>query len=92
MDLEIILFSQLSQIEKDKYCILSLDIWNLKLVQMDENNDIEKDSHIENKLALTTGERKWEGARQSKDLEVRITMYKINKLQGHTLQHREYSQ
>ena len=46
MDLEIILFSQLSQIEKDKYCILSLDIWNLKLVQMDENNDIEKDSRI----------------------------------------------
>ena len=41
---------------------------------------------------LTSGERKWEGARQSKDLEVRITMYKINKLQGHTLQHREYSQ
>ena len=46
MDLEIILFSQLSQIEKDIYCILSLDIWNLKLVQMDENNDIEKDSRI----------------------------------------------
>ena len=46
MDLEIILFSQLSHIEKDKYCILSLDIWNLKLVQMDENNDIEKNSHI----------------------------------------------
>ena len=46
MDLEIILFSQLSQIEKDKYCILSLDIWNLKLVQMDENNDIEKNSRI----------------------------------------------
>ena len=41
---------------------------------------------------LTSGERKWEGARQSEDLEVHITMYKINKLQGHTLQHREYSQ
>ena len=41
---------------------------------MDENNDIEKDSHIENKLVLTSGERKWEGARHSKDLEVHITM------------------
>ena len=46
MDLEIIVFSELSQTEKVKYCILSLDIWNLKLVQMDENNDIEKDSRI----------------------------------------------
>ena len=46
MNLEIIQFSQLSQTEKDKYCVLSLDIWNLKLVQMDENNDIEKDSRI----------------------------------------------
>ena len=76
MDLEIILFSQLSQIEKDKYCILSLDIWNLKLVQMDENNDIEKDSHIENKRVLTSGERKWEEVGQSKDLEVHITIIK----------------
>ena len=67
MDLEIILFSELSQTEKDKYCILSLDIWNLKVVQMDENNDVEKDSYIENKLVFTSGERKWEGARQSKD-------------------------
>ena len=76
MDLEIILFSQLSQTEKDKYCVLSLDIWNLKLVQMDENNDIEKDSHIENKRVLTSGERKWEEVGQSKDLEVHITIIK----------------
>ena len=41
---------------------------------------------------LTSGERKWEGARQSKDLEVHTAMYKINKLQGHTLQYTEYSQ
>lgn len=46
MDLEIIVFSELSQTEKVKYCILSLDIRNLNLVQMDENNDIKKDSHI----------------------------------------------
>ena len=46
MDLEIILFSELSQTEKDKYCILSLDIWNLKVVQMDENNDVKKDARI----------------------------------------------
>ena len=76
MDLEIIQFSQLSQTEKDKYCVLSLDIWNLKLVQMDENNDIEKDSHIENKRVLTSGERKWEEVGQSKDLEVHITIIK----------------
>ena len=41
---------------------------------------------------FTSGERKWEGARQSKDSEVHTTMCKINKLQGHTLQHREYGQ
>ena len=45
MDLDIILFSELSQTEKDKYCILSPDICNLKLVQMDGNNGVEKQSH-----------------------------------------------
>ena len=44
VDLDIILFSALSQTEKDKYCILSPDICNLKLVQMDENNGVGKDS------------------------------------------------
>ena len=46
MDLEIILFSETSQTEKDKYWILSLDIRKLKVVQMDGNNDIEKGSRI----------------------------------------------
>ena len=43
VDMDIILFSALSQTEKDKCCILSPDICNLKL-QMDENNGVEKDS------------------------------------------------
>ena len=42
--MDIILFRELSQTEKDKYCILSPDICNLKLVQMDENNGVGKDS------------------------------------------------
>ena len=42
MDMDIILFRELSQTEKDKYCILSPDICSLKLVQMDKNNGVEK--------------------------------------------------
>lgn len=57
---------------------------------MDENNDVKRLAYIENKLVLTSGRESGKGARQSKDLEILHYMYKINKLQGHTLQHREY--
>ena len=60
---------------------------------MDENNGVEKDSRTQGKtLVFTSGERKWEGARQSKTSEIHTTMYKVTKLQGHTFKHKEYSQ
>ena len=42
---------------------------------------------------ITSGEGEW-GAAQMwiGDLEVQMTMYTINKLQGYSIQHREYSQ
>ena len=38
------------------------------------------------------GERRGTGKIEEGDLEVKTTMYKINKLQGYTVQHRDYNQ
>ena len=50
---------------------------------------------IENKLVVTSGER--EGGRGKigvgeEEVQTIDTMYKINKLQGYIIQHKEYSQ
>ena len=43
MDFEGIMLSEVSQTEKDKYCMF-LHIWNLKIKQINEYNKIETDS------------------------------------------------
>ena len=50
-------------------------------------------TNIENKLVVTRGEREggW-GKIGVGDQEIQTTMYKINKLQGYIVHHREYSQ
>ena len=66
-------------------------MWNQKIKQTSKYNKKETDS--ENKLVVTSGER--EGGRGKigeEDQEVQTTMYKINKLQGYTVQHRKHSQ
>ena len=59
---------------------------------MDGNNGVEKQSRTQRlNQCLLVGRESGKG-QDSKDSEVHTTMCKINKLQGHTLQHREYSQ
>ena len=53
----------LSEIEKDKYYMLSFICGIYKMEQTNDYNKIETDSAIENKLAVTGGERKGGGAR-----------------------------
>ena len=62
VDLEGIMLSEISQTEKDKYCMISLlcRIWKIK--QTGEYNKKETDSDIENKPVVTSGERKGVGA------------------------------
>ena len=57
MDLEGIILSDISQTEKDKYCMISF-IWNLKNKTNYEYNKKEIDSYIKSKLVVTIGERK----------------------------------
>ena len=56
MDLDIIILSEVSQTEKDKYHMISLT-WNLK----NDTNELiyktKKDSQTENKLMVTKGKR-----------------------------------
>ena len=56
MDLEGIILSEISQTEKDKYCMISLICGILKIKQTNEYNKTETDT--ENKLVVTSGERK----------------------------------
>lgn len=57
MDLKCIMLSEISQREKDKYCLTSLYIWNPKTKQTSEHNKKETDSDLENKLVVIGGER-----------------------------------
>ena len=63
MDLEIVILSEVSQTEKDKYHMISLTCGNLKK-KKDTDELIyktERASDIENKLMVTKGERGGEG-------------------------------
>ena len=65
MDLEIIILSELSQIEKDKYHMISLICGLLK----NDTNELiyktEIDSHTVNKFMVTKGERGVEGLKNN---------------------------
>ena len=43
-------------------------------------------------VVVTNEKREGGGARQGQGVKIQITMYKINKLQGYIVQHREYNQ
>ena len=67
MDLEIVIVSEVSQTEKDKYHMISLTFGIKKKKDTSEliyNTEIDRNGNrptdIENKLMVTTGER-WEG-------------------------------
>ena len=52
-----------------------------------------KEKYIQRKKqCLSEGRRVGEGQISEGGSEVQTTMYKINKLQGYNIQHREYSQ
>lgn len=57
MDLDGITRSDISQMEKDKYLVISLR-WNRKIKRI--NRTQQKQTHIENRLAVTKGEGSWE--------------------------------
>ena len=57
MDLEDIMLRELSETEKDKYCMISLICGIQKIQQTSEYNKKEADSDIENKLVVTSRER-----------------------------------
>ena len=64
-----------------------------KIKQTSEYNKRNRLTDIENKLVFISGEREvGRGKIGVGDEEVQTTMYKINKLQGYIVQHREYSQ
>ena len=64
-------------------------IWKIK--QPSEYN--KKVIFRDNRLMVTSRERKgWERQNSGRGFGVQTIMYKINKLQGHIAQHREYSQ
>ena len=61
IDLEIIIVSEVSQTEKDKYHMISLYMWNLKKKRYKwtylQNRNRPTDIDRENKLMVTKGER-----------------------------------
>ena len=67
-------------------------IWNLKnkLVIITEKKETHR--YIENKLVVTSGKKAREGQEGVGDSEIQTTMYKINKLQGYIVQHKECRQ
>ena len=87
-----IMLSQISQAEKNKCCMISLTyrIQKNPLVYRTKKRQIHR---YENKLVVTRGKRE-EGEEQDRGrgLRGRTTKYIINKLQGYSVQHREYSQ
>ena len=57
MDPEDIMLSDISQIEKDKCCMISLKFGMLKIIQTNIYNKTETLTVLEKKLAVTSGER-----------------------------------
>ena len=88
-DLESFMLSEISQTEEDKYCTLSLICGNLK----NKTNKciLQNRNRLRSReLVVTSGE--WEGGRgqiEAGDKGVQTTGYKIYKLQGCIVQHRE---
>ena len=68
-------YSKWNKPEYDKYCMISPYMWNLKVVVTNEEREGER------------GGRK--GKQGVKDLEIQTTIFKINKLQRYTAQHKE---
>ena len=62
MDLEIVILSEVTQTEKDKYCMILLICEVLKIQQTSKYNK-NRLTNIENKLVVTSGER--EGRRDN---------------------------
>lgn len=66
-------------------------VWDLKIKQTSENNEKETDPDIENKIGVTSAERAVGRGKTGRRLRGTNFMYKINKLQGYIIQHREHN-
>ena len=91
MNLEGITLSEISQTEKDKYYMLSLicGFKKRKIKQMTTTK--QKQNHRCRKQSSAYQWREGRGRRGIGigNLKVQTTLYKINKLQGYTVQHEE---
>ena len=68
-------------------------MWNLKKIQQtNEYNKKETDRYRGLTSDYQQGKERWRDTIGVGDKEVQTIMYRINKLQAHTVQHREYSQ
>lgn len=77
--------SEISQTEKDKYCMMSLMCGVWKTTQMHTYSQTDSDSEVENKPVVTSRERA--GLRGKTGAQT--TAYNMDKQQGHALPHRE---
>ena len=64
MDTEVIILSDISQTEKDKYYMISLICGILKIIQMNLFTKQKQFTNVENKAMVTKGEKKWRGINQ----------------------------
>ena len=64
MDLEDVMLSEISQTEKDKYCVISLFMWNKKKTP--------KLIDTENRLKANRGQKVWVREKDEGDKQVQI--------------------
>lgn len=94
LDLEDIMLSKTSQTEKDKYCnIYHLYVESKKRKQkVYKTKQKEADGYREHTSGYQwedgSGRGRWGRGLEAQTIDI---MYKINKLQGHIVQHRKYS-
>ena len=91
MDSEIILLSEVSQKEKDKFHMTTY-MWNLKYNTNQLPYKTETDSDIEHKFTVTKGERTWGRDKlEVWDQQIQTTIYKTDKKQGPTIHYILYT-
>ena len=80
MDLEDAMMSEISQTEKDKYCVISLFMWNKKTPKLIDT---------ETRLKANRRQKVWVGEKGEGDKQVQIAV--ISKSWGCNVQHGDYS-
>ena len=77
MNLEAIMVSEVSQADKDKYCVFSPICGVLRIKQTNEYNKTETDSQIQRTNQELPKGAKWEGVRQDRQRGIRAMNYQL---------------